>query len=328
MKKISVIGSGSWGMALAQHMSKKAEKVYVWSYSEEEKDMINNEKSTKYLKEIVLNDNIICSNSYEEVLKDTELVLHVTPSKYTRSILNEYKKYLNNSPIVICSKGFEEGTLYRLEQVFEEEATKNDILVLSGPSYAIEVAKSLPTAIILASKNKEVLEKVSKIIADENMRIYKSSDIVGVEIGAALKNVIALCTGIAVELGFGTNAISALITRGLVEISRLGVKMGAKDSTFYGLSGLGDLILTCSSDESRNRRAGKLIGKGLSIEEIKKEINMTVESLDNILVVKKLAEKYDVSMPICETAYDILHNGMDVKLAAKELMTRKLKFEN
>ena len=202
------------------------------------------------------------------------------------------------------------------------------LAALSGPSYATEVCDHVPTAVILASEDDDILDEIPPVLSNEYMRIYKSRDIIGVEVGGALKNIIAFCAGICAELNFGTNAQSALITRGLAEIARLGVKMGAKSETFYGLSGLGDLILTCSSDESRNRRAGRLIGRGLSIDEARKEIGMTIESVDNINTAKKLIEKYDVDMPIVNAVFEVLYNGLDPKDAAKMLMTRSLKFEN
>ena len=202
------------------------------------------------------------------------------------------------------------------------------LAAFSGPSFAIEVANKIPTAIILASEDEEILNTIPDIISNDKMRIYKSHDIMGVEIGGGLKNIIAFATGVAVELGFGTNSQAALITRGLAEIARLGVKMGADASTFYGLSGLGDLILTCSSDESRNRRAGRCIGRGLNIEETQKEIGQTIESIDNIKIAKKLSDKYGVEMPIVNAAYDVLYNNLTVQDAVSQLMTRGLKFEN
>ena len=215
-----------------------------------------------------------------------------------------------------------------MNNIFEEELPGIRLGVLSGPSFAIEVVNKIPTAIILASKDDELLSEISKILSSETMRIYKSHDVLGVEIGGALKNIIAFCCGIVAELGLGTNASSAIITRGLAEIARLGVKMGASKETFYGLSGLGDLILTCSSDESRNRRAGRLIGKGLSIDEIKKEIGMTIESIDNIEIAHRLAEKYNVEMPIVNSVYDVIFNNKPITDVSNSLMTRTIKFEN
>lgn len=325
---VAVIGSGSWGLAIANHVANMGNNVKVWSFSEYEKDLVNNEHKCRFLPEMLLNKNIVASNDLKKVVENADYIFHVTPSKFTREVFNNYKQYVNKSPIIICSKGFENDTLKTLDQVILEELPTAKVAALSGPSYAIEVSKQIPTAVILASKHEDILDEISDLLMNQNMRIYKSRDIVGVETGGALKNIIAFCAGICAELNFGSNAQSALITRGLAEISRLGTKMGAQKETFYGLSGLGDLILTCSSDESRNRRAGKLIGKGMSIEEAKEEIGMTIESIDNIEVARKLAKKYNVEMPIVNAAYDVIYNNLSPLDATKMLMTRTKKFEN
>ena len=326
-KNIAVVGSGSWGMAISNHLAEMGNAVKVWSFTEEEKNLINNERKCMFIPDMVLDEKIYCSNDVVEVVKDADYIFHVTPSKVTRNVFKQYKDYVKDKPIVICSKGLENATLKTLDEVMLEELPSAKIAAFSGPSYATEVVKHIPTAIILASKHEDVLDEVSSLLMNEYMRIYKSRDVVGVEVGGALKNIIAFCAGICAELNFGTNAEAALITRGLAEITRLGEKMGADKNTFFGLSGLGDLILTCSSDESRNRRAGRLIGKGKTIEEAKKEIGMTIESVENIEVAKKLAEKYDVEMPIVNAAYDVLYNNLKPQDAVNKLMTRAIKFE-
>ena len=326
-KNVAVIGSGSWGMALANHLAEMGNNVKVWSFTEEEKNLINNEHKCMFINDLVLDDKIYCSNDVVEVVKNADYIFHVTPSKVTRNVFKQYKDYVGNTPIVICSKGLENATLKTLDQVMLEELPSAKIAAFSGPSYATEVVKHIPTAIILASKHDDVLDDVSSLLMNNYMRIYKLKDVVGVEVGGALKNIIAFCAGICAELNLGTNAQAALITRGLAEITRLGEKMGADKETFFGLSGLGDLILTCSSDESRNRRAGRLIGKGKTIEETKKEIGMTIESIENIEVAKKLAEKYDVEMPIVNAAYDVIYNNLKPEDAVDKLMTREIKFE-
>ncbi len=327
-KRIAVIGSGSWGLALGNHLAEIGNDVKVWSFTEEEKKLINTEHQCKFIPEMTLDDKLVCSNDLKEVVEESDYIFHVTPSKFTRNIFRNYKDYVGEKPIVICSKGFENDTLKTLDQVLLEELPSAKIAALSGPSYAVEVSRHIPTAIILASKNDEVLDSVSELLMNDYMRIYKSRDVIGVEVGGALKNIIAFCAGICAELNFGTNAQSALITRGLAEITRLGMKMGAEKDTFYGLSGLGDLILTCSSDESRNRRAGRLIGKGMNIEQVKQEIGMTIESIDNIEIAKKLSAKFDVEMPIVNAAYDILYNNLKPNDAVTMLMQRTKKFEN
>ena len=327
-KTVAIIGSGSWGVALGNHLGEMQNKVKIWSFSEEEKDYINNKKSCIFIPDMKINENVVCSNDIKEVVENSDFILHVTPSKFTRSTFKLYKDYVGNKPIVICSKGLENDTLTTLDDVILSEKSDARIAALSGPSYATEVINHIPTAIILASKDEEILKSLPEIFSNEYMRVYKSTDVTGVEIGGAFKNIIAFCAGICAELKLGTNAQSALITRGLAEIARLGTNMGAELSTFYGLSGLGDLILTCSSDESRNRRAGRLIGKGMTKEEAQKEIGMTIESIDNIEVAKKLLAKYNVDMPIVNSAFDVLYNNLSVQDAIKNLMTRELKFEN
>ncbi len=328
MKKIiAVIGSGSWGIAMANHLAEMENEVKVWSFSKEEKDLINNERKCMFIPDMKVNENIYCSNDIKEVVDGADFIIHVTPSKFTRNVFKSYKEYVGDKPIIICSKGLEDNSLLTLDQVLKEEKSDVRVGALSGPSYATEVISHIPTAILLGSEDDKILEEIPTILSNEYMRIYKSKDIVGVELGGSLKNIIAFCAGICVELGYGTNAQAALITRGLAEIARLGVKMGANEHTFYGLSGLGDLILTCSSDESRNRRAGRLIGKGFTIEEAKKEIGMTIESIENIKVAKKLADKYNVEMPIVNEVYNVLFNNENPKDAGKRLMTRELKFE-
>ncbi len=327
-KTIAIIGSGSWGMALANHLGENGNTIKVWSFSEEERDIINNQHTCKFIPEMTVNENVFCSTNIQEVVEGSDFILHVTPSKFTRNVFKTYKDYVGTKPVIICSKGLENETLETLDNVLLDEMPNVRIAVLSGPSYATEVINHIPTAIILASHDENILEEIPEIFSNEYMRVYKSTDVTGVEVGGAFKNIIAFCAGIASELNLGINAQSALITRGLAEISRLGTKMGADNDTFYGLSGLGDLILTCTSDESRNRRAGKLIGKGLTQEQVQNEIGMTIESIDNINVAKKLLDKYNVEMPIVNAAYDVLNNNLDPKEAVRQLMTRELRFEN
>lgn len=327
MKKICVIGSGSWGCALAVHLAKLGNEIKVWSFSKEEADIINNEKKCKFLPGVDLPDNIYCTTDLEEAIKDTEIILHVTPSKFVRDTIREYKQFVGDRPVVICSKGFESSTLYTLSEVAAEEMPKVKIGILSGPTHAEEVSIGIPTAIVVASKNIDVQYNVQDLFMNETMRVYTTSDVKGVELGGALKNIIAFCAGISVELNLGDNTLAALITRGLNEIARLGIAMGGNHNTFYGLSGLGDLIVTCLSEHSRNRRAGRCIGRGLSVEETKKEIGMTIESIDNIEVAYKLCKKYNIEMPIVETVYDVLYNGLKPAEAVTKLMTREKKCE-
>lgn len=327
MKKICIIGSGSWGVALAIHAAKTGNEVKIWSFSQEEADLINHERKCKFLPEAVIPEGIICTTDIEEAVTGSDMILHVTPSKFTRETLKKYKMYVTNQPIIICSKGFEASTLYTLNDVVAEELPSAKIGVLTGPSHAEEVSQGIPTAITIASQNIDVQYLVQDTLMNENMRIYTSSDVKGAELGGALKNIIAFCAGIVAELNMGDNTFAALITRGLTEISRLGVAMGGNHNTFYGLSGLGDLIVTCLSEHSRNRRAGRCIGRGLTIEETKKEVGMTIESIDNIEVAYQLSKKYNIEMPIVHTVYDVLYNGLEPVDAVKSLMTREKKCE-
>lgn len=330
MKKIAVIGSGSWGVALSIHLAKMGHKVSIWSFSQEEADLINNEKKCKFLPNAVIPEGIECKTEYKEVIEGAELIVQVTPSKFTRSTVQAYKQYVDckNQPIVICGKGIERETAMTLDEVIREEIPRARIAALSGPSHAEEVSVAVPTVLVAASKDDEVLKLVQDTFMNEFMRIYTSYDIRGVELGGALKNIIAFCAGIAAGLGYGDNTFAALITRGLTEISRLGVVMGGQKDTFYGLSGIGDLIVTCLSEHSRNRKAGKLIGQGKSIEETKQEVGMTIESIENIEVAKELSEKYNISMPIVNAVYDVLYNNLDPREAVQMLMSRDKKMED
>ncbi len=327
MKKIAIIGSGSWGAALAIYMAKQGNEIKLWSFSEDEKDMINNERKCKFLKDVTIPENVYCSTDPDEVIKDSEIIFHVTPSKFTRSTVKLYKSFVKDQPIIICSKGFESETLKTLDEVMKEEFPNNKIGVLSGPSHAEEVSISVPTALVAASDDSQLSQYVVEILKSETMRMYTSNDVRGVELGGALKNIIAFCAGVSAGLELGDNTFAALLTRGLVEISRLGVALGGEKETFYGLTGLGDLIVTCSSLHSRNRKAGYLTGKGYSIEETKKEVGMTIESIDNIEVAYKLAKLHNIEVPIINTVYDVLFNGLNPKEAVIQLMTRDQKQE-
>ncbi len=330
MKNIAIIGSGSWGVALAIHLAKNGHKIKIWSYEKEEADLINNQRKCKFLPNVEIPDNIECKLDYEEVIKGADLILQVTPSKFTRNIVRQYAKYVDvkKQPIIVCSKGIEKETTLTLDEVILQEIPNARIGALSGPSHAEEVSIAVPTLLVIASEDEEVKNLVQDVFMNEYMRLYTSNDVKGVELGGALKNIIAFCSGVAAGIGFGDNTFAALITRGLVEIRKLGIALGGKEETFYGLSGLGDLIVTCLSEHSRNRKAGKLIGQGKTIEETKKEVGMTIESIDNIEVAKELSDKLNLEMPILNSVYDILYNNLDPKEAVKSLMTRKRKQED
>ena len=327
MKKICIIGSGSWGVALAIHLAKQGHKIKMWSFSEEEKDLINNKKKCKFLPDAEIPEGVYCTNSYEEAINGTDFIIHVTPSKFTRNTVKEYKKYVTNQPIVICSKGFEKDSLMTLDEVVQEEIPSAKIAVLSGPSHAEEVSVAIPTVLVVASKYDALLKLVQDTFMNDKMRIYTSKDVKGVELGGALKNIIAFCAGVAAGIGLGDNTFAALITRGLAELSRLGVSLGGQKETLYGLSGLGDLIVTCLSEHSRNRKAGKLIGQGKTLEETKKEVGMTIESIDNIEVAYELGKIHGIEMPIVEAVYGILYKNLKPEDAVNMLMNRERKSE-
>ena len=327
MKNIAIIGSGSWGVALGIHLAKLGNKIKIWSFMQEEADLINNERKCKFLPEVTLPEGIYCTTSYEEAIKDSEIILHVTPSKFTRNTVKEYKRYVTNQTIVICTKGFEKETLSSLDEVFKQEIPNLKLAVLSGPSHAEEVSKAVPTAMVIASENEEIANELRDIFMNENLRVYTSKDVKGVELGGALKNIIAFCAGVAAGIGLGDNSFAALITRGLCEISRIGVALGGKYETFYGLTGLGDLIVTCLSEHSRNRTAGKLMGQGKTLEEARNQIGMVIEGVDNIEVAYELAKKYNVDMPIVNAVYDMLYNNLSPKEGVTMLMTRNKKSE-
>ncbi len=328
MKNFAIIGSGSWGSALGIYLANNGNNVKMWSYNEEEKDKINNEKKCIFLPNATIPDGLFCSTDFEEVIEGADIILHVTPSKFTRETVKKYKQYVKeNQYVVICSKGFETETCYTLDQVIEEEIPGVKVGVLSGPSHAEEVSVCINTALVIASKDEQLKKDIVDSFKSTTLRMYTSSDVRGVELGGALKNIIAFCAGASVGLGLGDNAFAALLTRGLVEIARLGTAMGGETQTFYGLTGLGDLIVTCASEHSRNRRAGKLIGQGLSIEETRKQVGMTIESIDNIDVAYRLSKKYNIEMPIVNAVYDVLYNGLAPKEAVEILMTRNLRAE-
>lgn len=327
MRKIAIIGSGSWGVALATHLARGGNEIKIWSFDEEEKKLINEERKCKFLPGLIVHENIKCSNDFEEIIQDAEFILHVTPSKFTREIFRQYKQYVGNKPIIICSKGFEKESLKTLDEVIQEELPTAKIGVLSGPSHAEEVSVAIPTVLVIASKHDEILDTIQKSFMCDEMRIYTSKDVKGVELGGALKNIIAFCAGVAAGIGLGDNTFAALLTRGLCELTRLGMALGGEKETFYGLSGLGDLIVTCLSEHSRNRRAGKLIGQGKTLEEAKKEVGMVIESIENIDVAYQLGKIHQLDMPIVETVYQVIYENLLPEDAVKKLMKRDKKSE-
>lgn len=329
MEKVCVLGTGSWGSALGLTLAKKGYEVSMWTLNEEQAKRINKTRENiDYLPGVLFPNNMTVTISLEEAVLNSIIIVLAVPSQAIRSVCNQIKPFIKDEQIIVdVAKGLEKGTGLRLSEVVEEELPNNPYVTLSGPSHAEEVARDIPTTVVVASTNLEVAQKVQEIFMGPKFRVYTNPDIVGVELGGALKNIIAFCAGVAAGIGLGDNSFAALITRGLKEISRLGIKLGGELETFYGLSGLGDLIVTCLSEHSRNRKAGKLIGQGKTLEETKKEVGMVIESIDNIDVAYQLGKINNIEMPIVNAVYEVLYNKLDPQEAVKNLMTRNKKME-
>lgn len=328
IKNIAVVGSGSWGTAISVLLEKKGHNVTLWSWKQSESDVLKKDKENKeFLPGVTLGDNISYTSDISCV-EGKEIIVLVTPSSVIRSTAKSMSRYVSkNSIIVILSKGLEDGTLKTLSEVVEEEIPQSRVVVMSGPSHAEEVARFIPTANVAASVHKDAISTVQDTFMCDTFRVYSGDDVLGVQLGGALKNVMALCAGIIDGVGFGDNTKAALMTRGIKEISRLGIKMGANPETFYGLSGIGDLIVTCTSMHSRNRRAGILIGQGNSLQDTLDKVHMVVEGVHCAGSAYELGKKYDVEMPIINEAYDVLYNGKSPKQAISDLMCRDKKDE-
>lgn len=329
MAKIGVIGAGSWGIALASLLHKNGSEVTVWSIIKEEVDMLNAEHEHKEkLPGVRLPEDMIFTTDLSAAVKGMNLLVLAVPSPYIRSTAHSLKELVEKDQIIVnVAKGIEEKTLMTLSEIIEEEVPQSRVAVLSGPSHAEEVGRGLPTTIVVGAKDKQTAEYIQNIFMNEVFRVYISPDILGIELGAALKNVVALAAGVADGLGYGDNTKAALITRGIAEIARLGTAMGGKFETFCGLSGIGDLIVTCASMHSRNRRAGILIGQSKSYEEAMAEVKMVVEGVHSAKAAMGLAKKYDVQVPIIEQVNELLFHGRPAEEAVKELMLRDKKIE-
>lgn len=324
MKKITVIGSGSWGTALAVMLDKYGHDVTIWSWKEEEARHIREDGEHKeFLPGVPIRKEIKIVTSPEEAVKGAELIIAAVPSKFVRINMEKFAPYFTKDQIIInVAKGLEDGSLKTLAEVIQECAPMCEIAVLSGPSHAEEVGRGIPTAAVIAAKNEETAKMIQAEFSNPVFRLYTNTDMIGVEIGAAMKNIIALAAGMSDGLGYGDNTKAALMTRGMAEITRLGMAMGGEQKTFFGLSGIGDLIVTCTSMHSRNRRAGIMLGQGKSLEETLKEVHMVVEGVNTAKAAEELAKKYNVSMPITETINGILFRGKDVRTAVYDLMMR------
>ncbi len=322
---IAVLGAGSWGTALAYVLINNDHNVKMWTRNEADIDYMKTHKENgKYLPGVQLDKNIDFFYDIKETIKNTDIILLSVASQAVRSIMEVIKDEIKENQIFVnVSKGIEITTLKTISQVIEEFCPNNEFVSLSGPSHAEEVSAQIPTTLVSASKSKETAELIQDVFANENLRIYTNPDVIGVEVGGSLKNIIALGAGISDGLGFGDNAKAALITRGIYEIARLGKEMGASENTFKGLSGIGDLIVTCTSMHSRNRRCGILIGQGAKVEEALEEIGMVVEGFYTIKSAYQLSLKYDVNMPITKELYKVIYEGQDARESVKSLMMRK-----
>lgn len=329
MAKIGIVGSGSWGIALAVLLYNNGHQVSVWSALPEELEEMKSTHHHHTLPELILPDDMVFTEKLEEVMAEKSILVTAVPSVYVRSTAQKMKPYCREGQIVVnVAKGIEESTLKTLSEILEDELPTADVAVLSGPSHAEEVSRGLPTTCVVGAHSRKTAEYVQSVFMSEVFRVYTSPDVQGIELGGSLKNVIALAAGIADGLGYGDNTKAALITRGIAEIARLGTAMGGKFQTFCGLSGIGDLIVTCASMHSRNRRAGILIGKGYTMEEAMKEVKMVVEGVYSAKAALKLSEKYGVAMPIVEQVNAVLFDDKQASEAVKDLMLRDKTIES
>ena len=329
MSNVAFLGGGSFGTALGILLANKGHKVSIYDRDKAVvNDINNNRKNDKYIKDLEIPKNVNAYNDLDYALKDVKYLVLAVPSHVIRSASKSVKDKIDKDVIVISiAKGIEEGTNLRLSEVIEEELPNNKVVILSGPSHAEEVAFDIPTTVVVASKYANATSEVQDLFITSNFRVYTNDDLIGVEVGGAVKNIIALAAGVCDGIGYGDNSKAALMTRGMAEIVRIGTKLGGKPETFLGLTGIGDLIVTCTSLHSRNRRAGFLIGKGESTEEAIKDVGMVVEGIKACKAFYQLKEKLNIEMPITDVLYKVLFHNKDPKDAVVELMEREKKNE-
>lgn len=330
MAKIGVLGAGSWGTALSYLLHNNGHEVIIWSIIKEEVEMLQKTRQheTK-LPGVVLPEEILITNDLKESMEEKDVLILAVPSPYTRSTAHMMRDFIKEGQIVVnVAKGVEETTLYTLTDIVEEEMPGVNAAVLSGPSHAEEVGRGLPTTCVVGAHDKKTAEYLQNLFMSPVFRVYTSPDMLGIELGGSLKNVIALAAGIADGLGYGDNTKAALITRGIAEITRLGIAMGGKTETFFGLTGIGDLIVTCASTHSRNRKAGYLMGKGYTMKEAMNEVKMVVEGVYSAKAAMGLSRKYGVELPIIEQVNKVLFEDKNVGEAVRELMLRDKKIEH
>ncbi len=329
MGKIGILGAGGWGTAISIHLANKGYKPILWEFFKDYAEELKNVRENyKFLPGVKIPENVKITSSKEEIISKSEILIIAIPSQYLRNVLKSIASFnLENRIILSVVKGIEEETGKRMSEVIKDELKNVKIAVLSGPSHAEEVSRFIPTAVTVASSSRSLSKKIQKIFISSYFRVYTSTDVIGVELGGALKNIIALACGISDGLGFGDNTKAAIMTRGLLEIMRLGAALGGKPSTFYGLSGIGDIIVTSTSKHSRNREVGERIGKGESLDEILKSMEKVAEGIFTVKSARKLALKVGIEMPITEVIYKILYEGMKAEEGVKSLMLRKPKEE-
>ena len=330
MANVGVLGAGSWGTALSVLLTDNGHQVTVWSIDENEVTMLNEKREHELkLPGVKLPESMVITGNLEQAVKEKDFLVLAVPSPFTRSTAKKMAPYVADGQIIVdVAKGIEESTLLTLSKQIEQEIPQADVAVLSGPSHAEEVGRKLPTTCVIGAKTRKTAEYLQSMFISPVFRVYTSPDILGIELGGSLKNVIALAAGIADGLGYGDNTKAALITRGIAEITRLGLKMGGRIETFSGLTGIGDLIVTCASVHSRNRKAGYLMGQGMSMQEAMDEVKMVVEGVYSAKAAAKLAEKYGVSMPIVDEVNAVLFDGKSPAEAVNDLMMRESRSEN
>ena len=326
---VGVIGAGSWGIALTVLLNKNGSKVTVWSKFEDEVKMLSEKREyADKLPGVKIPETVDFTTDLEATVKNNEVLIMAVPSTFVRGTAHLMKDYVKDGQIIVnVAKGIEENTLMTLSDIIEEEIPQAKVAVMCGPTHAEEVGRGIPTTIVVGAREQSTAKLIQDLFMNEPFRVYTSPDVLGMEIGSSLKNVVALAAGIADGLGYGDNTKAALITRGIAEISRLGIKMGGKAETFAGLTGIGDLIVTCASMHSRNRRAGILIGQGKTMKEAMDEVKMVVEGVYSAKAAMQLARKYEVELPIIEQVNEILFNDKPAAEAVRDLMIRDKKIE-
>ena len=330
MKKVSVIGAGSWGSALAVLLANNGHEVTLWTHDPHEIEMLSTKREQQEkLPGVKLPDNIAIEADLETALTDEDVVVMAVPSPVVRTVAKQMSPFVKDGQIIVnVAKGIEDVTYKTLSDIIEEEIPNAEVCVLSGPSHAEEVGIGIPTTVVIGAKNKKTAEMLHEVFMNKVFRVYTSSDIIGIELGGALKNVIALAAGTVDGLGYGDNTKAALMTRGIAELTRLGEAMGGKPETFSGLTGVGDLIVTCTSVHSRNRKAGYLMGKGMTADEAMKEVKMVVEGVYSAKAALGLAKKCNVSVPIVEAVNRVLFENADPKEEVSNLLLRERKQEH